>query len=80
MAIIKYKEIIDMINSLGWEPQVYWIQAHYNLGKIYEKKGNYEQAITYYQEFLKIWKDADEELPELIDVKSRLTKLRELEL
>jgi tetratricopeptide (TPR) repeat protein len=80
MAIIKYKEVIDIINSLGWEPQEYWIQAHYKLGKIYEKKGDYEQALIYYQDFLNIWKDADEDLPELIDAKSRLTELRELEL
>jgi tetratricopeptide (TPR) repeat protein len=76
MAIIKYKEIIDIINSLGWEPQEYWIQAHYKLGKIYEKRGNYEQAIKYYQDFLSIWKDADDNLPELIDAKSRFMKLQ----
>ncbi|HWR74449.1 MAG TPA: tetratricopeptide repeat protein, partial [Bacteroidales bacterium] len=67
-------------NSLGWEAQEYWIKAHYNLGKIYEKKGNYEQAIIYYQDFLNIWKDADNDLPELIDARARLTKLQELEL
>jgi tetratricopeptide (TPR) repeat protein len=77
MAIVKYKEIIEIKSSLGWEPQEYWIKAHYNLGKIYEKKGNYEQAIKYYKDFLNIWKDADNDLPELIDTKSRLIKLRE---
>ncbi|MCJ7446513.1 MAG: tetratricopeptide repeat protein [Bacteroidales bacterium] len=80
MAIVKYKEIIEIKGSLGWEPQEYWIKAHYNLGKIYEKKGNYEQAIKYYKDFLNIWKDADNDLPELIDTKSRLIKLREQEL
>ena len=45
-----------------------------------KKKGNYEQAMIYYKEFLNIWKDADEDLPELIDVKSRLPKLQKLEL
>ncbi len=79
MAITKYKEIIAIRGSLGWEAQEYWIKAHYNLGKIYEKKGNYEQAIIYYQDFLNIWKEADDDLPELIDARSRLTKLRELE-
>ena len=80
MAISKYKEMIAIRSSLGWEAQEYWIKAHYNLGKIYEKKGNYEQAIIYYQDFLNIWKDADNDLPELIDARSRLTKLQELEL
>jgi tetratricopeptide (TPR) repeat protein len=80
MAISKYKEMIAIRSSLGWEAQEYWIKAHYNLGKIYEKKGNYEQAIIYYQQFSNIWKDADNDLPELIDARSRLTKLQELEL
>ena len=52
--------------------------AHYRLGKLYEKKGNNEQALKYYQDFLNIWKDADEDLPELIDAKSRLLKLKEI--
>ena len=80
MAISKYKEMIDIRTSLGWEAQEYWIKAHYNLGKIYEKKGNYEQAIIYYRDFINIWKDADNDLPELIDARSRLTKLQELQL
>ncbi len=80
MAIARYKEIIDTRKSFGWEAQEYWIKAHYILGKLYEKKGNYEQAMIYYQNFLDIWKDADNDLPDLIDAKSRLTKLKELEL
>ncbi|MCK7538932.1 MAG: hypothetical protein MZV63_52355 [Marinilabiliales bacterium] len=33
MAITKYKEIIAIRGSLGWEAQEYWIKAHYNLGE-----------------------------------------------
>ena len=80
MAIVKYKEIIEIRGSLGWEPQEYWIKAHYNLGRLYEIKSNYEQAIKYYKDFLNIWKDADDDLPEVIDTKSRLYKLRDWEL
>ena len=42
-----------------------------------KKKEDYEQAIKYYQDFLNIWKDADEDIPVLIDAKSRLKKLRD---
>ena len=80
MAILKYQEITARRDRAGSESQEYSIRAHYNLGKIYEKKGNYEQAIVYYQKFLNIWKDADDDLPELIDARSRFTKLKELEL
>ena len=80
MAISKYKEIIGLINSPGWEAQEPWIEAHYYLGRIYEKKADYEQAIKFYKDFLNIWKDGDDDLPMLIDTKSRLIKLREWDL
>ena len=79
LANAKYQEIISNKNSLGWETQEYWFQAHYIFGKIYEETGNNKQAISYYQEFLNIWENADEELPELMDAKSRLMELREME-
>lgn len=75
MAISKYEEIVHNTNQLGWEAQEYWIKAKYLLGKIYEEKGNQEQAEKYYQDLLNIWNDADSDLPELINAKSRLTKL-----
>jgi tetratricopeptide (TPR) repeat protein len=78
-AISRYEEIISITNSLGWEGQDCWIMAHYNLGKLYEKKGNTEQALKYYQDFLNIWRDADEDIPVVIDAKSRLAKLRVME-
>jgi hypothetical protein len=48
---------------------------HYRLTKLYEEKGWSGKAIEQYEKFLEIWKDADEDLPELIDAKERLAKL-----
>ena len=75
-AITKYQEIISE-NALGWEAQEYWIQSHYILAKIYEERGDNGNAIRYYQDFLNIWEDADEDLPDLVDAKSSLQKLIE---
>jgi len=46
------------------------------LGKIFEQKGQRDKARQQYEKFLKLWKNADEDLPELIEAKTRLTKLR----
>ncbi len=45
------------------------------LGKVYEAKGGKKLAIEYYEKLLTLWKDADKDLPELVDAKSRLAKL-----
>jgi len=47
------------------------------LGKIYEKKGDKQLAIENYKKFLNLWRDADKDLPDLIDAKERLAKLKE---
>jgi tetratricopeptide (TPR) repeat protein len=52
-----------------------YAQAHYLLGLAYEKKGNGEMARQHYQEFVQIWKEADEDLSQLIDTKKRLEGL-----
>jgi tetratricopeptide (TPR) repeat protein len=46
------------------------------LGKIYEKKGDTQFAIENYEKFLDLWKNADEALPDLIDAKARLARLK----
>ena len=50
---------------------------HYRLAKLYQEKGETEKAIKEYETFLDIWKDADEDLPELIDARERYAKLKE---
>ena len=46
--------------------------AHYHLGQAYERQGKWEQARAAYQRFLEIWKDADRELPVVVQAKERL--------
>jgi len=50
-------------------------QYHYRLAKLYQEKGATQKAIKEYEKFLDIWKDADEDLPELIDARARYAKL-----
>jgi serine/threonine protein kinase/Tfp pilus assembly protein PilF len=48
---------------------------HYRLAQIYEQKGWRGKAIEQYQIFVGILKDADKDLPEIKDAKSRLSRL-----
>jgi len=51
---------------------------HYELAKLYEEKGLKAKAIEQYEKFLDIWKNADADLSELIDAKTRLASLQQL--
>jgi hypothetical protein len=43
---------------------------------LYEKKGSRDQAVSQYQKFLDIWKNADPDIPEIAEAKKRLETLR----
>jgi len=51
-------------------------RSAYLLGKIYEHKQDKKLAVENYLTFLDLWKNADRDLPELIDAESRLASLR----
>jgi tetratricopeptide (TPR) repeat protein len=51
-----------------------WAWAQYGLGLAYERKGAGERAEAAYERFLQLWKDADEDLPEVMGAKARLAK------
>jgi len=60
----------------GWGRWIIYPKTFHLLGKIYEKKGDISLAIENYEKFLDLWKDADKDLPDLIDGKKRLAYLK----
>jgi serine/threonine protein kinase/tetratricopeptide (TPR) repeat protein len=81
-AVAEVKNARDFFGSwqaltepISWYSFTY-PQGFYLLGKIYEKKGDKKLAIENYEKFLTLWKDADKDLPDLIEAKARLEKLR----
>jgi tetratricopeptide (TPR) repeat protein len=47
------------------------------LGEMYEAKGNVDKALTHYQAFVDLWKNADPELqPRVRDVRGRIERLQ----
>jgi tetratricopeptide (TPR) repeat protein len=55
---------------------IWSVRAHYLLGQAYEKSGWTKKAITKYEDFLEIWKDADPGIPEVDDARQRLARLK----
>ena len=53
----------------------YWPKKDYLRGLAYEGLGDKSNARESYIDFLRIWSDGDDNLPEIIDAKKRLSKL-----
>jgi DNA-binding SARP family transcriptional activator len=50
------------------------------LGELYEAKGDIAGAIKNYEEFVKLWKDADPDLqPQVTEIRNRIARLRAAE-
>jgi tetratricopeptide (TPR) repeat protein len=51
--------------------------SHKRLGELYDAKGNTAKALTNYQKFVDLWKDADPELqPKVREARARIDVLR----
>jgi tetratricopeptide (TPR) repeat protein len=70
--LLQLQSIYDISFSVR---AMYYPKSFYLLGKIYEKKKDKNQALKKYQKFLDLWKNADKDLPELIDAQKRLAGL-----
>jgi serine/threonine protein kinase len=75
-AILSLKELQKVYYNTAGFRAVYYPKSYYLLAKIYEKTGDVDLAIRNYQKFLEIWKDADNDLTELIDAQTRYAKLK----
>ncbi len=53
-----------------------YTRSFYWLGKIHQAQGRSAEAIENYQHFLELWKDADQDIPELEDARSQMAGLR----
>jgi len=53
-----------------------YARSFYWLGKIYQRNGNSHAAAAHYENFLRLWKNADGGLPEFDDAKKQLEALK----
>jgi tetratricopeptide (TPR) repeat protein len=50
--------------------------SYKRLGELYEERGERAKAIEYYNSFVKLWSDADEELQEQVsEIRNRIARL-----
>jgi outer membrane protein assembly factor BamD (BamD/ComL family) len=72
-AVAEFERILDNpgINPLS----VFVPLARLNLARAYVLRGDNAKARTAYQDFLALWKDADPDVPVLLQAKSEYAKL-----
>ncbi|MBA2737744.1 MAG: tetratricopeptide repeat protein [Pyrinomonadaceae bacterium] len=66
-AITEYKRILNL------NPNYPLARSH--LAQAFEQKGLPDEARESYQNFLQIWKDADADIPELMDARKKINDL-----
>jgi len=73
-----YNQITSRKPFLGGDFFYYFAErpkVNYYLARLYEQEGDAEKALQYYSAFLDYWRNADEDLPELIDARKRHAQL-----
>ncbi|HSG80664.1 MAG TPA: tetratricopeptide repeat protein, partial [Gemmatimonadota bacterium] len=74
-AIRYYEQALDAYDQSRWDQPIESTLLHYHLGRAYERSGQPDKAVQQYERVTSIWSDADTELPELVDARSRLAAL-----
>ena len=57
-------------------PDVLFVAAQLELGRLFQKEGDVPKARIAYQNFFAAWKDADPDLPLLHEAKAEYAKLQ----
>ncbi len=73
-AIIEYERLITF-DPMSRSRFLVHPELHYRLAKLYEQKGLNSRAAEHYRKFLDLWKEADAALPDVEEVKKRLSAL-----
>jgi tetratricopeptide (TPR) repeat protein len=74
-AVAEFEKVLSRYDESRALVAVHAVKAHYLLGLAYEKSGWNKKAVKQYEEFLEIWKNADEGIEEVEDARERLEKL-----
>jgi eukaryotic-like serine/threonine-protein kinase len=73
-AAVEFEKILDHPGVIGNDP--IGALAHLGLGRAYALIGDISEAKTAYQDFLALWKNADPDLPILLQAKAEYAKLK----
>jgi len=73
-AIAEYERLITF-HPYSRDRRLIHPKYRYRLAQLYEEKGRLKKASEQYKEFLRIWEEADQDLPELADAKSKLIQI-----
>lgn len=78
-AIVVYERYVNSFDDDHWQVDpVALAPALRRLGELFEKRGDNERAVYYYNQFLELWKHADAELqPQVRGARRHLTRITE---
>jgi tetratricopeptide (TPR) repeat protein len=68
------QKVLDLKSRNG--PDVLFVAAQLELGRLFQKEGDIPKARIAYQNFFAAWKDADPDLPLLHEAKAEYAKLQ----
>ena len=74
-AVAEFQKILDHRGIVLNEP--IGALAHLQIGRAYAIQGDTSKARAAYQDFLTLWKDADPDIPILIDAKTEYARLQQ---
>src|SRR6185295_13652023 len=73
-AVAEFQKILDHRGIVGADP--IGALAHLQLGRAFALSGDLARSKTAYQDFLTLWKDADSDIPILVQAKAEYARLQ----
>jgi hypothetical protein len=76
-AAAEYRRVVENLRYDSLSIPSLWAIDHFRLARAYEQMGDPARAREWYGRFLTEWKDADPDIPEVVEARQRLAVLRE---